>query len=150
MRAIGPFRPEAPGAESRSRSVGHGRGGDRATLMLLQGVHPKVVSERLGHASIGITLDNYSTCFPRCNQTSCAPSMSCSPGPLSHEATPRLPLPDPAPETGLLARGKRLDRGAGRLETAPRFAREQVVHLGEEVMVGSLFDVAGDFLAPAG
>ncbi|MBA3728154.1 MAG: site-specific integrase, partial [Actinobacteria bacterium] len=28
-----------------------------ATLMLLKGVHPKVVSERLGHASVGITLD---------------------------------------------------------------------------------------------
>ena len=28
-----------------------------ATLMLIQGVHPKVVSERLGHSSIGITLD---------------------------------------------------------------------------------------------
>jgi integrase len=35
-----------------------------ATLMLLQGVHPKVVSERLGHASIGITLDTYSHVLP--------------------------------------------------------------------------------------
>ncbi len=32
--------------------------------MLLQGVHPKVVSERLGHASIGITLDTYSHVLP--------------------------------------------------------------------------------------
>ena len=31
-----------------------------ATLMLKQGVHPKIVSERLGHASIAITLDTYS------------------------------------------------------------------------------------------
>lgn len=31
-----------------------------ATLALAAGVHPKVVSERLGHASIGITLDVYS------------------------------------------------------------------------------------------
>jgi integrase len=31
-----------------------------ATLLLMQGVHPKIVSERLGHASIGITLDTYS------------------------------------------------------------------------------------------
>ena len=30
-----------------------------ATLMLKAGVHPKVVSERLGHANIGITLDIY-------------------------------------------------------------------------------------------
>ena len=35
-----------------------------ATLMLTQGVHPKVVSERLGHASIGITLDTYSHVLP--------------------------------------------------------------------------------------
>jgi integrase len=30
------------------------------TLLLKQGVHPKVVQERLGHASIAITLDLYS------------------------------------------------------------------------------------------
>lgn len=35
-----------------------------ATLMLTQGVHPKVVSERLGHSSIGITLDTYSHVLP--------------------------------------------------------------------------------------
>ena len=35
-----------------------------ATLMLLQGVHPKIVSERLGHASIGITLDTCSHVLP--------------------------------------------------------------------------------------
>jgi hypothetical protein len=28
--------------------------------MLKQGIHPKVVQERLGHANIGITLDTYS------------------------------------------------------------------------------------------
>jgi len=35
-----------------------------ATLMLKAGIHPKVVSERLGHASIGITLDTYSHVLP--------------------------------------------------------------------------------------
>jgi integrase len=35
-----------------------------ATLMLLQGIHPKIVSERLGHSSIGITLDTYSHVLP--------------------------------------------------------------------------------------
>jgi integrase len=35
-----------------------------ATLMLVQGVHPKVVSERLGHSNIGITLDTYSHVLP--------------------------------------------------------------------------------------
>ena len=35
-----------------------------ASLMLKQGVHPKIVSERLGHSSIGITLDTYSHVMP--------------------------------------------------------------------------------------
>ena len=35
-----------------------------ATLSLKAGVHPKVVSERLGHASIAITLDLYSHVTP--------------------------------------------------------------------------------------
>ncbi len=32
--------------------------------MLMAGVHPKVVSERLGHTNIGITLDIYSHVLP--------------------------------------------------------------------------------------
>ena len=35
-----------------------------ATLALSAGVHPKVVSERLGHSSIAITLDTYSHVLP--------------------------------------------------------------------------------------
>ena len=35
-----------------------------ATLLLAAGVHPKVVQERLGHASIGMTLDTYSHVLP--------------------------------------------------------------------------------------
>lgn len=35
-----------------------------ATLALKAGVHPKVVSERLGHATVGITLDLYSHVTP--------------------------------------------------------------------------------------
>ena len=35
-----------------------------ATLMMKQGVNPKVVSERLGHASVVITLDTYSHVLP--------------------------------------------------------------------------------------
>jgi integrase len=30
-----------------------------ATLMLKSGVHPKIVSERLGHATVAFTLDTY-------------------------------------------------------------------------------------------
>jgi hypothetical protein len=32
--------------------------------MLAQGVHPKIVSERLGHATISMTLDRYSHVLP--------------------------------------------------------------------------------------
>jgi integrase len=35
-----------------------------ATLLLKQGVHPKVVQERLGHSSITVTLDLYSHVLP--------------------------------------------------------------------------------------
>ena len=35
-----------------------------ASLMLKQGIHPKIVSERLGHATIAITLDIYSHVVP--------------------------------------------------------------------------------------
>ena len=40
-----------------------------ATLALAAGVHPKVVSERLGHASIVITLDTYSHAIPALQET---------------------------------------------------------------------------------
>jgi integrase len=35
-----------------------------ATRLLESGVHPKVVSEALGHATVGITLDTYSHVLP--------------------------------------------------------------------------------------
>jgi integrase len=35
-----------------------------ASQMLAAGVHPKVASERLGHSTIGITLDLYSHVMP--------------------------------------------------------------------------------------
>ena len=35
-----------------------------ATMMLQQGVHPKIVSDRLGHSSIKLTLDTYSHVLP--------------------------------------------------------------------------------------
>ncbi len=35
-----------------------------ASLLLKQGVHPKIVQERLGHGSIQITLDTYSRVVP--------------------------------------------------------------------------------------
>jgi integrase len=43
-----------------------------ATLMLLSGVNPKVVSERLGHANISITLQTYSHVLPTMQQDAAA------------------------------------------------------------------------------
>jgi len=39
-----------------------------ASIMLKQGVHPKIVQERLGHASIQVTLDTYSHVTPGLQQ----------------------------------------------------------------------------------
>jgi len=39
-----------------------------ATLALQAGIHPKVVSERLGHATVSITLDTYSHAIRRCRR----------------------------------------------------------------------------------
>jgi integrase len=35
-----------------------------ATLMLKEGIHPKVDQERLGHSQISLTLDTYSHVLP--------------------------------------------------------------------------------------
>ncbi len=52
------------GKETRLYDLRH----THATLLLLAGVHPKVVSERLGHASVAITLDVYSHVLPNMQQ----------------------------------------------------------------------------------
>lgn len=39
-----------------------------ATLLLQQGEHPKVISERLGHSTISITMDTYSHVMPNMQQ----------------------------------------------------------------------------------
>jgi integrase len=58
-----------------------------ATLMLLKGVHPKVVSERLGHSSIGITLDIYSHVLPSM-QAQAASAFDSLFGPSQGEKSP--------------------------------------------------------------
>ncbi len=42
----------------------HGLRHAHATILLQQGVHPKIVQERLGHSSISTTLDIYSRVLP--------------------------------------------------------------------------------------
>jgi integrase len=43
-----------------------------ATLALEAGVHPKVVSDRLGHATVAITLDIYSHAIPALSEEAAA------------------------------------------------------------------------------
>lgn len=67
-----PLRPNGVTRAFRSLADSVGLDGVRfhdlrhahATLMLRQGVHPKIVSERLGHSSVSITLDTYSHVLP--------------------------------------------------------------------------------------
>jgi len=40
--------------------------------MLKQGIHPKIVQERLGHATIAITLDTYSHIVPGLQEAAAA------------------------------------------------------------------------------
>ena len=51
-------RAQTPGVNLKALRHFH------ATLLLRQGVHPKIVQERLGHATISITLDTYSHVIP--------------------------------------------------------------------------------------
>ena len=41
-------------------------------MLLRQGVHPKVLQERLGHATVGITLDTYSHVAPHMQEEAAA------------------------------------------------------------------------------
>jgi integrase len=59
-----------------------------ATLMLANGEHPKVVSERLGHATVGITLDTYSHVLPTM-QAEAAARLGALFEPASERATGR-------------------------------------------------------------
>ncbi|MEW6400101.1 MAG: site-specific integrase [Bacillota bacterium] len=48
-----------------------------ATLLLKRGVHPKVVAERLGHASVAVTLDVYSHVLPDTQETAAQAMEGC-------------------------------------------------------------------------
>ena len=43
-----------------------------ATLLLAQGVHPKVVQETLGHSQISLTMDTYSHVLPHVSEEAAA------------------------------------------------------------------------------
>ncbi|MBI3910324.1 MAG: site-specific integrase [Armatimonadetes bacterium] len=63
-----------------------------ATLLLRQGVHPKIVSERLGHATVAITLDTYSHVLPGM-QEDAVRRMDAALGAAMAPTRPALPVP---------------------------------------------------------
>ena len=52
-----------------------------ASIALEAGVHPKVVQERLGHATIAITLDIYSRAIPAMQEDAAAKIAALLEGP---------------------------------------------------------------------
>jgi integrase len=75
-----PTHPEALSAafERHSKAAGlprirfHDLRHTHATLALQAGIHPKIVSERLGHADIALTLNTYSHAIPALEETAAA------------------------------------------------------------------------------
>jgi integrase len=65
------FKRHAVAARLPTLSL-HGLRHTHATLALRAGVHPKVVSERLGHASVAFTLDVYTDALPDMQETAAA------------------------------------------------------------------------------
>lgn len=66
-----------------------------ATLALEAGVHPKIVSERLGHATVGITLDLYSHVTPSMDGEAAEKVASLLQVP-GHFTPTSVPLPPPS------------------------------------------------------
>ena len=67
------------GSRSSSRSVTRRSSAIRfqicanpRTLALQAGVHPKIVSERLGHGDVGVTLNTYSHAIPALEEEAAA------------------------------------------------------------------------------
>jgi integrase len=59
-RSFKPLHKKAGLPEIRFHDLRH----TCATLLLAKGVHPKIVQELLGHATIAVTLDTYSHALP--------------------------------------------------------------------------------------
>ena len=65
QRAFKPLLKQAGLPEIRFHDLRH----TCATLLLSRGVHPKIVQELLGHATVAITLDTYSHVLPGMGDT---------------------------------------------------------------------------------
>jgi integrase len=70
-----------------------------ATLLLAEGVHPKIVSEMLGHAQIGITLDLYSHVTPAMHESASAALGQLLDGETPRDGQARPPFEQPVTVT---------------------------------------------------
>ncbi len=61
LKVLRRYAVEAP---ARGAEGGAGRSEGLPTLLLGRGVHPKLVQELLGHATVAMTLDTYSQYLP--------------------------------------------------------------------------------------
>lgn len=68
-RSFRPLLKRAGFPAIRFHDLRHGT----ATRLLVQGVHPKVVQDRLGHSSITVTLDTYSHAIPSLGRKAARP-----------------------------------------------------------------------------
>ena len=101
-----PYHPEvgepllSPGGQEGDAALirPHDLRHTHATLALQAGIHPKVVSERLGHANIAITLDTYSHAIPALQEEAAERIAGLvSGGELSRPSPEELPPPPACP-----------------------------------------------------
>ena len=98
-----------------------------ATLLLMAGVHPKVVSERLGHASVAITLDTYSHVLPGL-QEAAADSFDKILNTEIPALEKSLPIQNSEPNVSkMLANGKGVERRPYRPRTCDTLIKSQGV-----------------------
>ncbi len=68
LRIFKKFLKDASLPEIRFHDLRH----TAASLMLQEGIHPKIVQERLGHSRVSLTLDIYSHVLPAMQQEAAA------------------------------------------------------------------------------
>ena len=102
-----------------------------ATLLLAEGIHPKVVSEMLGHTQVGITLDLHSHVTPAMHESATRALGSCSTSPPSRREG--MTAPTSGGRYDDVSVGGRLGfRLAVKRSSAPRIRRSALVAQGIE------------------
>jgi hypothetical protein len=103
---------ESWGTISKPHIRFHDLGHTHASLMLKSGIHPKIVSERLGHASVAFTLDTYSHVVPG----------------LQEAAAERFDKMLDLDVSKMLAREEEIEREPHRTRTCNRLIKSQLLY----------------------